>query len=66
MHPTPTRILLRKAYDEIRRARHLGSLNLLWKVRDNLTVNANAQHNGKQTDIGGVTLGRLYFSELEC
>jgi vitamin B12 transporter len=42
--------------DEIRRARHLGSLNLLWRAQDNLTINANAQHNGTQTDIGGVTL----------
>lgn len=42
--------------DEIRRARNLGSVNLLWRANDNLTINANAQHNGKQTDIGGVTL----------
>ena len=42
--------------DEIRRARNLGSLNLLWRAQDNLTINANAQHNGAQTDIGGVTL----------
>jgi len=42
--------------DEIRRARNLGSLNLLWRAQDNLTINANAQHNGTQTDIGGVTL----------
>ena len=42
--------------DEIRRARNIGSLNLLWRARDNLTINANAQHNGKQTDIGDVTL----------
>ena len=42
--------------DEIRRARNLGSLNLLWRAQDNLAINANAQHNGAQTDIGGVTL----------
>lgn len=42
--------------DEIRRARHLGSLNLLWRAHDNLTINANAQHNGTQTDFGDVTL----------
>jgi len=42
--------------DEIRRARHLGSLNLLWRVQDNLTINANAQHNGTQTDLYGVIL----------
>ena len=42
--------------DETRRARHLGSLNLLWRAQDNLTINANAQHNGTQTDIGSVTL----------
>ena len=35
---------------------NLGSLNLLWRAQDNLTINANAQHNGTQTDIGGVTL----------
>ena len=51
---------------EIRRARHLGSLNLLWKVRDNLTVNANAQHNGKQTDIGGVTLDAFTLVNLNA
>jgi vitamin B12 transporter len=42
--------------DEIRRARHLGSLNLLWRVQDNLTINANAQHNGTQTDLYEVIL----------
>ena len=42
--------------DEIRRANNLGSLNLLWRAQDNLRVNVNAQHNGTQTDIGGVTL----------
>jgi vitamin B12 transporter len=42
--------------DEIRRARHLGSLNLRWRVQDNLTINANAQHNGTQTDLYGVIL----------
>ena len=42
--------------DEIRRARHLGSLNLLWRAKDNLTINANAQHNGTQTDLYGVIL----------
>ena len=42
--------------DEIRRARHLGSLNLLWRAKDNLTINANAQHNGTQTDLYEVIL----------
>jgi len=42
--------------DEIRRANNLGSLNLLWRAQDNLRVNVNAQHNGTQTDIGGVIL----------
>ena len=50
-----------KGVSEIRRARHLGSLNLLWQVKDNLTINANAQHNGKQTDIGDVTLDAFTF-----
>ena len=51
---------------EIRRARHLGSLNLLWQVWDNLTINANAQHNGKQTDIGDVTLDAFTLVNLNA
>ena len=51
---------------EIRRARHLGSLNLLWQVKDNLTINANAQHNGKQTDIGDVTLDAFTLVNLNA
>ena len=45
-----------ESVDEIRRARNLGSLNMLWRAKENFTINANAQHNGTQTDIGGVTL----------
>lgn len=37
--------------DEIRRARHTGSLNLAWQVMDNLHINTNAQYNGSQTDV---------------
>jgi vitamin B12 transporter len=35
---------------EVRRARHLGSLNLAWQVLDNLHINTNAQYNGSQLD----------------
>jgi len=36
--------------DEIRRARHTGSLNLVWQAMDNLQINTNAQYSGSQTD----------------
>ena len=36
--------------DEIRRARHTGSLNLAWQAMDNLQINTNAQYSGSQTD----------------
>ena len=52
--------------DEIRRARNLGSLNLLWRAEDKLTINVNAQHNGKQTDIGGVTLDAFTLVNLNA
>ena len=42
--------------DEIRRAKNIASLNLLWQLQDSITINANAQYNGKQTDIGDTTL----------
>lgn len=37
--------------DEVRRARHMGSLNLAWQAMDNLQINTNAQYNGSQTDV---------------
>jgi len=37
--------------DEVRRARHTGSLNLAWQAMDNLQINTNAQYNGSQTDV---------------
>ena len=37
--------------DEVRRARHMASLNLAWQAMDNLHINANVQHNGSQTDV---------------
>ena len=52
--------------DEIRRARNLGSLNLLWRAEDKLTINVNAQHNGKQADIGGVTLDAFTLVNLNA
>ena len=52
--------------DEIRRAQNLGSLNLLWRVQENLTINANTQYNGKQTDIGGVTLDAFTLVNLNA
>lgn len=42
--------------DEIRRAKNIGSVNLLWRSTSNFTVNANAQYNGEQTDINSKTL----------
>jgi vitamin B12 transporter len=36
--------------DEIRRARHTGSLTLAWRAMDNLQINTNAQYSGSQTD----------------
>jgi vitamin B12 transporter len=36
--------------DEIRRARHTGSLTLAWQAMDNLQINTNAQYSGSQTD----------------
>ena len=36
--------------DEVRRARHTGSLNLSWQALDNLHINTNAQYNGSQLD----------------
>ena len=52
--------------DEIRRARHAANVNLAWQVKDNLTINANAQHNGKQTDIGDVTLDAFTLVNLNA
>ena len=37
--------------DELRRARHIASLNLAWQAMDSLHINANVQHNGSQTDV---------------
>ena len=37
--------------DEVRRARHMASLNLAWQAMDSLQINANVQHNGSQTDV---------------
>jgi vitamin B12 transporter len=37
--------------DEVRRARHIASLNLAWQAMDSLHINANVQHNGSQTDV---------------
>ncbi|MDB9805589.1 TonB-dependent receptor [Porticoccaceae bacterium] len=37
--------------DEVRRARHMASLNLSWQAMDNLHINSNVQHNGSQTDV---------------
>ena len=37
--------------DEVRRARHIGSLNLSWQAMDSLHINANAQYNGSQMDV---------------
>ena len=37
--------------DEVRRARHMASLNLAWQAMDSLHINANVQHNGSQTDV---------------
>lgn len=36
--------------DEIRRARHIASLNLGWQPLEKLQLNFNAQYNGKQDD----------------
>ena len=36
--------------DEVRRARHIGSLSLSWQAMDNLQLNLNAQYNGSQQD----------------
>ena len=37
--------------DEVRRARHTGSLNVAWQATENLHINANTQFNGSQTDL---------------
>ena len=37
--------------DEVRRARHMASLNLAWQAMESLHINANVQHNGSQTDV---------------
>jgi vitamin B12 transporter len=37
--------------DEVRRARHMASLNLSWQAMDNLHINTNVQRNGSQTDV---------------
>ena len=42
--------------DEIRRAKNIGSVNLLWRSTGDFTVNVNAQYNGEQTDINSKTL----------
>jgi vitamin B12 transporter len=36
--------------DEIRRPRHIASLNLAWNPMDRLHINTNVQFNGSQTD----------------
>ncbi|MCK9505297.1 MAG: TonB-dependent receptor [Porticoccaceae bacterium] len=36
--------------DELRRARHIGSLTLAWQALDILQLNANVQYNGTQKD----------------
>ncbi|MDB3926102.1 TonB-dependent receptor, partial [Porticoccaceae bacterium] len=36
--------------DEIRRPRHIASLNLAWNPVDRLHINTNVQFNGSQTD----------------
>jgi len=37
---------------EVRRAKHIGSLNTAWQVQADLKVNINIQHNGTQIDAG--------------
>jgi vitamin B12 transporter len=37
--------------NEIRRPRHISSLNLSWQQSDDLNINTNFQYNGSQTDI---------------
>ena len=37
--------------DEVRRARHTGSLNVAWQATENLHISANTQFNGSQTDL---------------
>jgi vitamin B12 transporter len=52
--------------DEIRRANNIGSVNLLWRSTGDFTLNANAQYNGSQTDIGGVTLDAFTLVNLNA
>ena len=37
--------------DEVRRPRHIASLNFSWQAMSNLHINTNIQYNGSQTDI---------------
>lgn len=39
------------AVREVRRPRHIASLNLGWQVADNLHLNTNIQFTGEQTDV---------------
>jgi vitamin B12 transporter len=38
--------------EEVRRAKHIGSINTAWQVQGDLKVNINIQHNGTQSDAG--------------
>jgi vitamin B12 transporter len=38
--------------EEVRRAKHIGSINAAWQVQGDLKVNINIQHNGTQRDAG--------------
>ena len=40
-----------KYQNEVRRPRHISSLNLSWRQSDSLNINANIQYNGDQEDI---------------
>tara|TARA_B100001758_G_C18402256_1_gene609727 strand:+ start:30 stop:1958 length:1929 start_codon:yes stop_codon:yes gene_type:complete len=40
-----------KYQNEVRRPRHISSLNLSWLQSDSLNINANIQYNGAQEDI---------------
>ncbi|MCS5586971.1 MAG: TonB-dependent receptor [Porticoccaceae bacterium] len=52
--------------DEVRRARHIGSINAAWQVQANTKLNLNIQHNGSQSDVGNKTLDAYTLVNLNA
>jgi vitamin B12 transporter len=52
--------------DEVRRAKHIGSLSATWQAQPNTSFNLNIQHNGSQSDVGNKALAAYNLVNLNA